>query len=110
MVAGGLMMESNRQLNHALKMQPHRREARHGVPDILKNFMSVEKMAVIKKTEALLELLAMIVERHRHSELASLQPDSFVILGVLGGSRVLPSHAVKCSPARAPGNQFEVTK
>jgi hypothetical protein len=28
--------------------------------------MSVEKMGVVKKTDALLELRAIVVERHRH--------------------------------------------
>jgi len=66
MVPLGLMVKSNRQLNHTLEMPPHRHVAGNGVPDVLKNFMSVKKMGVVKKTEAPLEILAIIVERHRH--------------------------------------------
>jgi hypothetical protein len=69
MVAGGRMMESDRQLNHALKMPPQRLVARHGAPDVLKNFMSVKKMGAVEEIESLVEVLIVIVMVGRHGHL-----------------------------------------
>ncbi len=56
MIARRLMMESYRQLNHALKMHSQNVVARHGVPNVLENFVSVEKMGAIEQAEAFLEM------------------------------------------------------
>ena len=55
LVAFGLVMKSDRQLNHALDMQPEmptRGEvARQRAPDVFENFMRVEKVGAIEKTD-----------------------------------------------------------
>jgi hypothetical protein len=72
MVASGLVMESDCQLNHTLDVQtemPTRGPvARQGAPDVFESFMSVEKMGAIEEVEASLEVL--VVGRHGHNEQA----------------------------------------
>jgi hypothetical protein len=56
MIASGLVMKSDRQLNHTLDMQtemPTRGEvARHGAPDVFENFMRVEKVGAVEERYA----------------------------------------------------------
>jgi hypothetical protein len=60
MVAFGLVMKSDRQLNHALDMQPEmptRGEvARQRTPDVFENFMRVEKVGAVEQIETSVEL------------------------------------------------------
>jgi hypothetical protein len=69
-VAGRFMMKGDCQLNHSLKMPPRRLAARHGAPDVLKNFVSVKEVSAIKKIEALAEVRAefrtVMIGPHRH--------------------------------------------
>jgi hypothetical protein len=56
MVASGLVMKGNRQLNHTLEVQtemPTRAAVgRHGAPDVFENFMSVEKVGAVEERYA----------------------------------------------------------
>jgi hypothetical protein len=69
MVAGGLMMKSDRQLNHALdvkpKMAPQRLVARDGAPGVLENFMGVIEMGVVEESDAVVEISAHSRDVHR---------------------------------------------
>ena len=73
MVAFGLVMKSDRQLNHALDMQPEmltRGEvARQRTPDVFENFMRVEKGLAVEQIETSVELR--LVGQRGHSRLAS---------------------------------------
>jgi len=56
MVASGLVMKSDRQLNQTLEVQtemPARGAVtRHGAPDVFENFMSVEKVGAVEERYA----------------------------------------------------------
>ena len=51
MVAFGLVMKSNRQLNHALQVPAQGPVARQRTPDVFQNFVRVEKVGAVEKTD-----------------------------------------------------------
>lgn len=65
MIASRMMMKSHRQLNHALEMTTQGQIARHRAPDILENFVRVEKLDTVEQIDALskLPVIAVIVRR-----------------------------------------------
>ena len=67
MVAFGLVMKSDRQLNHALQMPTQGPVARQRTPDVFENFMSVEKMGSVEQIETSSEIPGIV--RHGHSGL-----------------------------------------
>jgi hypothetical protein len=69
MVPFGLVVKSDRQLNHALHMPAQRPVARQRAPDVFENFMRVEKVAAIEQIETSVELC--LVGQRGHSGLAS---------------------------------------
>lgn len=64
MVARGLVMKSNRQLNHTLKMPTHGPVARQGAPDVFKDFMGIEKLGAVEQIDAFTKIKALVVKCH----------------------------------------------
>jgi hypothetical protein len=72
MVASGLMMKSDRQLNHTLYMLPEIPRRRpvagpisiQGAPDVFERFMSVEKVGSVEQIEASVEVPAVGQDSH----------------------------------------------
>ena len=69
MVAFGLVMKSDRQLNHALQVPAQGPVARQRAPDVFENFVRVEKVGAIEQIETSVELC--LVEQRGHTGLAS---------------------------------------
>ena len=76
MIASGLVMKSDRQLNHTLEMPAHRPVAGQRAPNVLENFMSVEKAATVEEVETCVEVPVM--RRQGHTVLAGLYYSTFV--------------------------------
>ncbi len=62
MVASGVVMKGDRQLNHPLDVQAEMQKrwavARYGAPDVFENFMGLEEMGLVEKIDAFLDVLA----------------------------------------------------
>ena len=67
MVAFGLVMKSDCQLNHTLHVAAQGPVARQRTPDIFENFVGVEKMGSVEQIETSDELPGVV--RHGHSGL-----------------------------------------
>ena len=69
MVAFGLVMKGDRQLNHALQVAAHGPVARQRAPDVFENFMRVEKVGAVEQIETSVELC--LVGQRGHTGLDS---------------------------------------
>ncbi len=72
MVARGLVMKGDGQLNYALEMPAQGLVVRpisiQGAPNVFENFVSVEKMGAVEKIQPSFEVCAVV--RHSHNGLA----------------------------------------
>ena len=69
MVAFGLVMKGDCQLNHALQVPAQGPVARQRAPDVFENFMRVEKVGAVEQIETSVELC--LVGQRGHSRLAA---------------------------------------